>query len=56
MSEGDQQFLKEKKTYSVNGEKLTESEFQERKETLEHQPGTKLVEVAPYEYVIRIQG
>jgi hypothetical protein len=31
----------------LNGQKLTESEFQERKEELTNQKGVKLVEVSP---------
>ena len=46
----------EEKTVTVNGKKLTESEFQVKKTEVESKPGAKLVEVAPNAYKIRLKG
>lgn len=47
--------MKETKEYVVNGQKLTESEFEEKRKEVESQKGMTLVEVSPGVYKIRIQ-
>jgi hypothetical protein len=46
----------EKKTVIVNNKKLTESEFQVKKDEIAKKPGAKLVEVSPGVYKIRLKG
>jgi len=40
---------------TLNGNKLTESQFKEKKEQIEKQKGAKVVEVADGEYKTRLQ-
>jgi hypothetical protein len=40
----------------LNGKEFTEEEFQKEKKILEEQKGVTVLEVAPNEYKVRIQG
>jgi hypothetical protein len=44
----------EEKTVEVNGQTLTESQFQEKKEELKKQKGVVLVEVSPGVFKTRL--
>lgn len=44
----------EEKTVEVNGQELTESQFQEKKEEISKQKGVVLVEVRPGVYKTRL--
>lgn len=50
------QKVEEHSTIVLNGESLTESEFQKRRESLEREQGLQVVEIRPRVFKSRIQG
>lgn len=52
----DEKNKKKELTYWVNGQELTESQFQNKKQEVDSQPGYQLVENGVRSYTTRIQG
>lgn len=48
--------MSDEKLVEVNGQKMTEQQFQEKKKQIEGQPGTKLKEISPGMYRTILRG